>query len=578
MNLIEGTLIGINRRQRNLSHPAQEPYAGDYCSNIASQTADYNYYQFKNSPTTVILNHGLHQKQKNNACDDNITDTKYARRTLPPTLSSPAISDESRLDDHKNIGLIPDGNSVCHNLITKDYVSRITDEKTGSPHNESKIDMSASTSKPLHRLQDEGMNYGVRQEYRNKHMLPSVCSPIIYAVKNIIGTLIKQRETHQRKVLRKRLSSNLLMLQCAKSESLLRKSDLATKKRTSNFHHLGDFGMALFSPLDGAYELDAEFLTTLLKDEKYLAETLFSNNIQSPIMRTISSVSSFFDCMFNGGNDTGDGDDTPSLLGDDISLSSQLDDFEPVLVQSESPEALKASPFILLPEHMRELVDRAFPPVCRSKMWVRLFSVSRDGDSIGTFVRKVKGNKNTLLVIRTTQNIILGCFADAAWEEQPGFDGRTYFGGGESFLFKVKQDKMIPSDLQQANNHKKCSDENDTNEWGCHKSLEEEEYHCDNNDDKTINIYRWQGANDYNQLLVVNNEGRLAMGGGGHSGSFGLCVEDYFGRGTSGACATFGNPPLGHVQDKTDFGENDIMESYFEILELEIFGFSYDWI
>ena len=52
------------------------------------------------------------------------------------------------------------------------------------------------------------------------------------------------------------------------------------------------------------------------------------------------------------------------------------------------------------------------------------------------------------------------------------------------------------------------------------------------------------------------------MGGGGDSGTFGLCLEDNFSRGTSGPCATFGSKE-GLVGGKWEF----------DILGVECYGF-----
>ena len=78
-------------------------------------------------------------------------------------------------------------------------------------------------------------------------------------------------------------------------------------------------------------------------------------------------------------------------------------------------------------------------------------------------------------------------------------------------------------------------------------------------DTKTqFNFYKWSGVNDYCQICDTSTS-RIAMGGG--HGDFGLVIEDGFFRGTSGHCATFDNPPLIPGIDGS-----------FEIVDFEVYG------
>ena len=71
-----------------------------------------------------------------------------------------------------------------------------------------------------------------------------------------------------------------------------------------------------------------------------------------------------------------------------------------------------------------------------------------------------------------------------------------------------------------------------------------------------LRVFRWTGANSY---FMHCSDDAIAMGGGG--GAFGLCVEDAFARGSTGACATYGNGPL-------------CAAGTFEVLNFECFGFT----
>jgi hypothetical protein len=110
----------------------------------------------------------------------------------------------------------------------------------------------------------------------------------------------------------------------------------------------------------------------------------------------------------------------------------------------------------------------------------------------------------------------LGGFADDSWD-QPHLMGPKFFGGPGSCLFSISKDG------------------------------------------KKLKAYKWTGANRYIQLTDIHRK-LLAFGGGGDEGSFGLCVESDFQRGSTGHCDTFGNDAL-------------CEEENFQIVDLEIFGF-----
>eukprot|EP00590_Aulacoseira_subarctica_P007272 CAMPEP_0172431362 /NCGR_PEP_ID=MMETSP1064-20121228/58279_1 /TAXON_ID=202472 /ORGANISM="Aulacoseira subarctica , Strain CCAP 1002/5" /LENGTH=158 /DNA_ID=CAMNT_0013178015 /DNA_START=780 /DNA_END=1256 /DNA_ORIENTATION=- len=78
----------------------------------------------------------------------------------------------------------------------------------------------------------------------------------------------------------------------------------------------------------------------------------------------------------------------------------------------------------------------------------------------------------------------------------------------------------------------------------------------------TLRIYKWTGKNRYIQLCRASDE-KLAFGGGGFEGNFGLCLDRDFALGSSGWCETFGNEPL--------TGEHT-----FAIDDLELYGITSD--
>ena len=210
---------------------------------------------------------------------------------------------------------------------------------------------------------------------------------------------------------------------------------------------------------------------------------------------------------------------TSDLTSDD---SVDSDPMQPIIIVKECLEVVLENPYILPLDLMQKIADEALPMTLEGMAWKRIYSLNRDGDSFQTFLRNVERQANTLIVVRTMKNEIFGSFADSAWEEPRCTKKKHYYGiGGRSFLFSVNE-----------------------------KSLENK-----------LNVYRWTGENNYNQICNASQQ-RIAMGGG--ENGFGLCLEDNFARGSTEHCATYCNDPL-------------VSGGYFDIVELEVFGFTYPW-
>jgi len=208
----------------------------------------------------------------------------------------------------------------------------------------------------------------------------------------------------------------------------------------------------------------------------------------------------------------------PELVAEFV-LEHNLDDF----------------PRILSNDVMQEIARRGLPIALTLRKWKRIYSVAKDGDSMKTMLYLVSRYRYTLMVIKSTRGDIFGAFANDTWEER-GSRGKTFYGSGQSFLFSVR------SSLAKVDNAPIC---------------EMQPYAPTNRDQ--VEIYKWKGTNVYLQMCDMSND-RIAMGGGGNTGSFGLCVEDSFRRGSTGYCETFGNPRL-------------CSDNEFDILDMEMYGF-----
>uniref|UniRef100_A0A7S3P0I1 Oxidation resistance protein 1 n=1 Tax=Amphora coffeiformis TaxID=265554 RepID=A0A7S3P0I1_9STRA len=189
----------------------------------------------------------------------------------------------------------------------------------------------------------------------------------------------------------------------------------------------------------------------------------------------------------------------------------------PVRLEEEESSEEGLAPCLLNAGQRQQVAQHVLPTGIAYAKWKRVYSLARDGDSFDSCLRLVKDYNQTLMIIRTSKNEIFGGFADAAWE-QPHLVGAQFYGGPGSCLFKVPDPTL-----------------------------------------SKIKAYGWTGANRYIQLTDTHRK-LMAFGGGGKEGSFGLCVESDFQRGSTGHCETFGNDPLCN-------------EENFTIVDVEIFGF-----
>lgn len=204
-----------------------------------------------------------------------------------------------------------------------------------------------------------------------------------------------------------------------------------------------------------------------------------------------------------------------------------------VEIEPEPPTKFRHVPPILTKSMIAEFVKHYLPASLRLLKWKRVYSLSRDGDSFQTFLANVEKWHKTLLVVRTNREDLFGAFCDDAWGGLNNeMETPTYYGSGQSFLFKISKAKS--EDVS----------------FAPHNSVQETEQ---------IVAFKWTGANRYVQLCDPSKK-LIAMGGGGVTSSFGLCLEDDFSVGSSGPCETFGNEPLAS-------------QEHFDILDLEVWGF-----
>lgn len=188
-----------------------------------------------------------------------------------------------------------------------------------------------------------------------------------------------------------------------------------------------------------------------------------------------------------------------------------------IISGSGAGEEFQDCPSILRVAQFLQIKD-ALPRRFQDAVLRRRFSISQDGDCLGTLMLKIRHAAHTVLVIQTTRGEILGGYCAEPWRLR-----RRYHGNGISFLFA--------SDPQSSRKDCKRSEDG-------------------------LSIYPWTGHNDYCQVC----DDYLAMGG---QGSFGWRVCSELMKGQTGWCRTYENPPL-------------VEGGFFEIANLEVYSVVHD--
>ena len=160
-------------------------------------------------------------------------------------------------------------------------------------------------------------------------------------------------------------------------------------------------------------------------------------------------------------------------------------------------------------------------------------------------------------MLRTTKDVVCGGFAAQAWKAQKT---SGFYGTGQSFLFSFGDDKVDSRSKVRVTESIEGTVDFILNQLLNVCAIEVCDITRAARNHQVLKVFKWTGKNRYFQLCSVSNQ-RLAFGGGGLDGNFGLCVEGDFVCGSSGYCETYGNEPLAP-------------EPTFFIKDMEVYGIS----
>ena len=256
------------------------------------------------------------------------------------------------------------------------------------------------------------------------------------------------------------------------------------------------------------------------------------------------------------------------------------DDYEqprPFKILGTSAYDASALPHVLSPPLMDSLLNFVPEHLWNSNYWLK-YSLVRDGASLDILRRYCRAATHTILAIETTNGDVFGSFTSAPWtcrQHRPSSANTTgsgFYGTGESFLWRMRSNRNTP----------------------VHSLFEQAQLESE------IDVYPYNGSNDYVQLCTRD---MLALGGGGGGGGggsgdgcthpqplddddappvvledmvnygFGLALDKYLLHGTTSPSATFGNSNLTSHRTNID---NDVVGGgeAFDVQNLEVWGFT----
>ena len=212
----------------------------------------------------------------------------------------------------------------------------------------------------------------------------------------------------------------------------------------------------------------------------------------------------------------------------------------PFRILGTSANDIACHPHVLSPPLMESLQNFLPPTISESNFWLK-YSLVRDGASLSSVLRNIRGTRRTLIAIETVEGEVFGSFTSLPWRRN-----WNYFGNGESFLWRMRRSRS----------------ENDAQ----HSILDQAKLESE------LEVFYWSGRNN---LVQYCTHEMLAVGGGllrddnrddisdgqPDTGGFGLAIDSDLLRGTSSPCATFQSPPLSKLHSNG---------SPFEILNMEV--------
>lgn len=205
-----------------------------------------------------------------------------------------------------------------------------------------------------------------------------------------------------------------------------------------------------------------------------------------------------------------------------------------VRILGTSHHDLNAIPHVLSPMLMHSLQSH-LPLTQRGESFWLKYSLVRDGASMISFLQHLRACKHTLLACETVDGEVFGFYGTQPWVVQP-----TYFGTGDSFLWKMKHSRILENGEQYHNGTllEQSQREAEVEVYQAVKHAEHDFYQLCQDDKIAIGGGVTDTPQEFGQGEASNFYEPQDIG-------FALIFEDTsLLYGSSSACMTFQSPPL----------------------------------
>ncbi|KAL7472298.1 hypothetical protein ACHAXS_012638 [Conticribra weissflogii] len=229
-----------------------------------------------------------------------------------------------------------------------------------------------------------------------------------------------------------------------------------------------------------------------------------------------------------------------NVTEDDYAVGYGANNTLPFKILGTSADDASCHPHVLSPPLMESLQNFFPPGISEDNFWLK-YSLVRDGASLYSLLRHVRGAKHTLIGIETVDGEVFGCFTSTPWRKN-----WNYFGEGECFLWRMRRTRSDKDAQYSILDQAKLESELDVFFWTGKNDMIQ---YCTHDmiaigggtfDDGSINK---TSSNDEERDLPPQDKPNPIFSGS-DKGGFGLAIDSELLRGTSSSCATFQSPPL----------------------------------
>eukprot|EP00584_Thalassiosira_punctigera_P010002 CAMPEP_0172537994 /NCGR_PEP_ID=MMETSP1067-20121228/9486_1 /TAXON_ID=265564 ORGANISM="Thalassiosira punctigera, Strain Tpunct2005C2" /NCGR_SAMPLE_ID=MMETSP1067 /ASSEMBLY_ACC=CAM_ASM_000444 /LENGTH=1848 /DNA_ID=CAMNT_0013323403 /DNA_START=213 /DNA_END=5759 /DNA_ORIENTATION=+ len=333
-------------------------------------------------------------------------------------------------------------------------------------------------------------------------------------------------------------------------------------------------------------------------DDSFIIKNIHFERHSSEILRSLSNEDMMSTRSSRGGKSNGPSSTATRATGDMITEAASWDDLEtssspaasanawgvledeyaegygangtlPFRILGTSADDTDCHPHVLSPPLMESLQNFLPPSISdNANFWLK-YSLVRDGPSLPSLLRHVRGTRHALIAIETVGGEVFGSFTSSPWRKNLNYTGGNSSVEEEAFLWRMRRTRASKDAQSSVLDQAKLESELDVYYWTAGRdNANRMVQYCthnmlaigggdpprdDNNDDGAVMA---EGREECDSSLRNPVFPETARGG-----RFGLAIDAELLRGTSSFCGAFRSPPLSASHSDG---------SPFEILNVEV--------